>query len=174
MLIYIEKSKCYPRNRLWRPIGLWDVENPILSRQSIPRWRWGCQPHCNNSGHFPSSCLLFKTPLNPIGLSVPHRKHIRSPLWAQQVNAIYRFCDDGMLIYKKSKSYPHNRPWSAIGLSAKDPTLSRQSAHRWRYGYSPTHQPHFTPQNHLLLCFRYSLNFFQCSCEEINEQKRRY
>jgi hypothetical protein len=25
-------------------------------------------------------CLLFKTPLNHIGLSVPHRKHIRSPL----------------------------------------------------------------------------------------------
>jgi hypothetical protein len=26
---------------------------------------------------FPSPCLLFKT---PIGLFVPHRKHIRSPL----------------------------------------------------------------------------------------------
>jgi hypothetical protein len=26
-----------------------------------------------------------------IGLSVPHRKHITSPLRAQQVNAIYRF-----------------------------------------------------------------------------------
>jgi hypothetical protein len=29
--------------------------------------------------------------LKSIGLSVPHRKHITSPLWAQQVNAIYRF-----------------------------------------------------------------------------------
>jgi hypothetical protein len=28
---------------------------------------------------------------NSICLSVPHRKHITSPLWAQQVNAIYRF-----------------------------------------------------------------------------------
>jgi hypothetical protein len=29
--------------------------------------------------------------LNSIGLPVPHRKHITSPLQGQQVNAIYRF-----------------------------------------------------------------------------------
>jgi hypothetical protein len=29
----------YPRNRPWRPIGLWDVEDPTFSRQSIHRWR---------------------------------------------------------------------------------------------------------------------------------------
>jgi hypothetical protein len=29
--------------------------------------------------------------LSSIGLSVPHRKHITSPLRAQQVNANYRF-----------------------------------------------------------------------------------
>jgi hypothetical protein len=46
---------------------------------------------CHNSRHGPSSCLSFKTQLNSIGLSVPHRKHITSPLRAQQVNAIYRF-----------------------------------------------------------------------------------
>jgi hypothetical protein len=46
----------------------------------------------NNSGHYPSSCLLFKTELNSIRLSVPHRKHITSPLRTQQVN------DDGILI----------------------------------------------------------------------------
>jgi hypothetical protein len=45
----------------------------------------------HNSGHYPSSCLLFKTHLNSIGLSVPHNKHITSPLRAKQVNAIYRF-----------------------------------------------------------------------------------
>jgi hypothetical protein len=34
---------------------------------------------------------------------------------------------------KKKWSYPRNRPWKTIGSSdAKDPTLSRQSAHRWR------------------------------------------
>jgi hypothetical protein len=38
-----------------------------------------------------SQILLFKSQLNCIGLSVPHRKHITSPLRAQQVNAIYRF-----------------------------------------------------------------------------------
>jgi hypothetical protein len=45
----------------------------------------------HNSGHYPSSCLLFKTQLNSIGFFVPHRKHITSALRAQQVNAIYRF-----------------------------------------------------------------------------------
>jgi hypothetical protein len=35
--------------------------------------------------------LLFKTQLNSIGLSVPRKEHITSPLGAQQVNAIYRF-----------------------------------------------------------------------------------
>jgi hypothetical protein len=38
----------------------------------------------------PSSFFLFKTHLSFIGLSVPHRKHISSPLRAQQGNAIYR------------------------------------------------------------------------------------
>jgi hypothetical protein len=35
--------------------------------------------------------IVFKTQLNSIGLSVPHRNHITSPLRAQQVNAICRF-----------------------------------------------------------------------------------
>jgi hypothetical protein len=35
----------YPCNRLWRPKGLWDVEAPTFSRQSVHRWRLGCQPH---------------------------------------------------------------------------------------------------------------------------------
>jgi hypothetical protein len=35
--------------------------------------------------------LSFKTQLNSISLSIPQRKHITSPLRAQQVNAIYRF-----------------------------------------------------------------------------------
>jgi hypothetical protein len=45
----------------------------------------------HNSGHYLSTCLLFKTQFNAVGLSVPHRKHIMSPLRAQPVNAIYRF-----------------------------------------------------------------------------------
>jgi hypothetical protein len=43
-----------------------------------------------NYGYYPLTCLLFKTELNSIDLSVPHRKHMTSPLRAQQVNAIYR------------------------------------------------------------------------------------
>jgi hypothetical protein len=33
-----------PWNRPWRPIGLWDVEGPTVSRQSNHWWRWG-QPY---------------------------------------------------------------------------------------------------------------------------------
>jgi hypothetical protein len=43
------------------------------------------------SGHYPSSCLTFKSQFKFMSLSVPHRKHIASPLRAQQVNPIYRF-----------------------------------------------------------------------------------
>jgi hypothetical protein len=32
-------QKNYPRNRLWRPMGLWDAKDPTLSRQSAHRWR---------------------------------------------------------------------------------------------------------------------------------------
>jgi hypothetical protein len=48
---------------------------------------------CNyhNSGHYPTSCLLFKTLLNSVGVFVTHRKHITSPLQAHWVNALYRF-----------------------------------------------------------------------------------
>jgi hypothetical protein len=35
-------------------------------------------------------------------------------------------------------SYPFNVPWRPIGLwDVKDPTFSRQSAHRWRWGCQP-------------------------------------
>jgi hypothetical protein len=36
-------------------------------------------------------CLLFKTPINVIDLSAPHREHISSLLRAQQVNSIHSF-----------------------------------------------------------------------------------
>jgi hypothetical protein len=35
----VKKSGSYPRNRPWRPIGLRDVEDPTLSRQSAHRWQ---------------------------------------------------------------------------------------------------------------------------------------
>jgi hypothetical protein len=42
--------------------------------------------NCHYSGHYPPPCLLFETQLNSVGLSVSHRRHITSPLRAQQVN----------------------------------------------------------------------------------------
>jgi hypothetical protein len=33
-----------PYNRSWRLIGLRDVKDPTLSRQSAHRWLQGCQP----------------------------------------------------------------------------------------------------------------------------------
>jgi hypothetical protein len=38
------KAKGCPRNRPWRPIGLWDVKDLTLSRQSARKWRKG-QPY---------------------------------------------------------------------------------------------------------------------------------
>jgi hypothetical protein len=35
----------YLCKRPWRPISLWDVKAPTLSRKSAHRWLWGCQPH---------------------------------------------------------------------------------------------------------------------------------
>jgi hypothetical protein len=34
----VKKSKAIPRNRPRRPIGLWDVKDLTLSRQSAHRW----------------------------------------------------------------------------------------------------------------------------------------
>jgi hypothetical protein len=33
------------RNRTWRHIGLSDIDDPTLPRQSAHRWRLGCQPY---------------------------------------------------------------------------------------------------------------------------------
>jgi hypothetical protein len=50
----------------------------------------------SNFGRAILSCLLFETQLNSMDLSVPHRKHFKLPLRAQQVNAINRFV---MMVY---------------------------------------------------------------------------
>jgi hypothetical protein len=38
----IKTNRC---NRPWRPVGLWDVEDPTMSTQSAHRGRRGCQPY---------------------------------------------------------------------------------------------------------------------------------
>jgi hypothetical protein len=37
--IKCSKKQSYPRNRPWRPTGLFDVKDPTLSRQSAHRWQ---------------------------------------------------------------------------------------------------------------------------------------
>jgi hypothetical protein len=48
----------YPRNRLWRPVGLCDVEDPTLSSQSAHRWRQDCQ-HCAPAALYSPETLLL-------------------------------------------------------------------------------------------------------------------
>jgi hypothetical protein len=59
--------------------------------RSIGFGRWFSDIPYHNSGHYLSSYLLFKIRLSSIGLYVPLRKQITSPLRAQQVNASYKF-----------------------------------------------------------------------------------
>jgi hypothetical protein len=40
------RSVC-PSIMPWRPIGMWDIESPTLSRQSAHRWRLGCKPYAS-------------------------------------------------------------------------------------------------------------------------------
>jgi hypothetical protein len=78
---------------------------------SISLWLWYINNY--NSGHYPSSCLLFITQLNSIGLSVPHRKHITSPLrlmlsiglWGWYINITYKILDS---IYRPVFYYEQN------------------------------------------------------------------
>jgi hypothetical protein len=38
-VLKVSKKLSHLRNRLWRPIRLWDVKDPTLFRQSAHRWR---------------------------------------------------------------------------------------------------------------------------------------
>jgi hypothetical protein len=62
---------------------------------SVGLWRWYINVTITilDIIHRP---VLYKTQPNSMGLSVPHRKYITSPLRAQQVNDIYRFV---MVVY---------------------------------------------------------------------------
>jgi hypothetical protein len=86
---------------------------------SIGLWRWYINITITILDNI--HCLLFKTQLNSTGLSVPHRKHITSPLLAQQVNAIYRFevsgfdtqkgGEDSLFPFKATKEDPGPMPF---------------------------------------------------------------
>jgi hypothetical protein len=40
-------------------MGLWDVEAPTFSRQSVHRWRWGCQPYAPAALYPPGKFLVL-------------------------------------------------------------------------------------------------------------------
>jgi hypothetical protein len=52
------KAKLYPCNTPWRPIGLWDVEAAIFSRQMARRWRWTRQPYAPTARPLPPGRFL--------------------------------------------------------------------------------------------------------------------
>jgi hypothetical protein len=66
-----QNSKAFPCNRPWRPIGLWDVKDPTLSRQSAHRWRLGCQPYASAALYPPERLVIS------VGSSVNPRVIVR-------------------------------------------------------------------------------------------------
>jgi hypothetical protein len=89
---YEKWSKC---GRIWDNISslateaLSENQERKLANEIIKHL---CIYNCHNSGHYLSSSLLFKTNLNSTDLSVPHRKHISSPLRAQHDVSENEFC----------------------------------------------------------------------------------
>jgi hypothetical protein len=81
------RAQCLSERSRFMPFTAWPLWSAQITLRSTGLWR----RYIKITVTIPSSCLLFKTQLNSIGLSVPHRKHITSPLRALQVNAIYRF-----------------------------------------------------------------------------------
>jgi hypothetical protein len=55
-----------PRNRLWGPVGLWDVEDPTLSRRSAHGWRQGCQPYSPATPYSPRNIIFLLLNLSEI------------------------------------------------------------------------------------------------------------
>jgi hypothetical protein len=71
------------------------------------------------------------------------------------VNMKYRWLS---YVYMLKARYPCNRPWRPISLwDVEAPTFSRQSAHRWRWGFQPYASAAFHPQEYswyTYLCYR--------------------
>jgi hypothetical protein len=53
------EKKISPYNRPCRPIGLRDVWDPRLSRQSAHRWRWGGEPYAQVDLYLQKDLLVF-------------------------------------------------------------------------------------------------------------------
>jgi hypothetical protein len=61
------------------------------------------------------------------------------------IRIISNICTSMIKNCKKMQSCPCNRPWRSTGLrTVEDPTFSKQSTHRWRWGcqpYAPDDRP---------------------------------
>jgi hypothetical protein len=51
--VVLTVQQSYLCNRQWMPIGIWHAEDPMLSRQSAHRWRYGCQPNAPAALYYP-------------------------------------------------------------------------------------------------------------------------
>jgi hypothetical protein len=59
MFPWRSRVSCYPCNRPWRPIGLWEIEAPTFYTQSAHRWWWGYQPHAPAALYPPGRFLIL-------------------------------------------------------------------------------------------------------------------
>jgi hypothetical protein len=59
----------YLSNRLYRPIGLRDVEHPTFSRQSAHRWQCGSQPYVP-AAYGEHHSLIFRVLIGKVGMNV--------------------------------------------------------------------------------------------------------
>jgi hypothetical protein len=57
----------YPCSRPCKPIGLWDVEDPTLSRHSAHRWQWCCQLYAPTMLYSPRNITFLLLILISVG-----------------------------------------------------------------------------------------------------------
>jgi hypothetical protein len=80
----IKNEKVKPSSkRPWRPVGLWDVKDPTLSRQSAHRWRQGCQL-------YPPAELYFLETFRKIWLLVKYEYSLKRKKWTNVEEKEYK------------------------------------------------------------------------------------
>jgi hypothetical protein len=79
-----------PCSLLWRQMQQVSPKRWWHASRSVGLWRWYVNITITIMDIIHRPVFYLKTQPNSISLSVPHRKHIMSPLRAQKVNAIHR------------------------------------------------------------------------------------
>jgi hypothetical protein len=95
------------------------------------------------------SIVSFESNVRPT-VSTMSRNKLSRDTWRTYKNALslnFRFLLTGI---KTKEICPCDKPWRPTGLwDVEAPTFSRQSAHRWRWGfqlYAPANRPSLTSQ----------------------------